>query len=97
MCLATVDEFEFGALAAVGAFDQQHCGSLVRDGGRGGFVDEVAITKPFYRERRVDRVRLVAGYGESKHMRRAWRGFEPTGAPPAVHVQAGDGRLCNDG
>ncbi len=36
-------------------------GASVRDGGRGRFVDEIAVAEALEREGRVDRVRLVVG------------------------------------
>jgi hypothetical protein len=42
---------------------------LVRDSGSCCFVNEMTVAKALYRERRVDRVRLIFGYRPGEDMR----------------------------
>src|SRR5574337_2144408 len=69
---------------------------LVSDGGRRRFVDKPAGREALERERRIDRMRLVAGDCMGEHVYAAWRRLEPAGSPAAIQVEAWNRGFADD-
>src|ERR1700712_5939012 len=69
MRVSAIAEFQFRALAAIGAGNEKHRSRLLmRHRRRGGFVDEAAGAEAFEAEGRVDRMRLVPRDGMREDM-----------------------------
>src|SRR5437867_13363354 len=75
----------------------QGINTLVRHGRGAVLVDERAGREPFQGEGRVERVRLSVRDRIRVNPTGAWRRFEPTGAPAAVHEEVLDRCQPRDG
>ena len=97
MCASPrVGELEFGARAAIRTVDQQHGWAQCATAAAAASSIRRPSRKRSMRERRVDRVRLVAGHGPRQQVPGARRRLEAAGAPAAVDVQARHRRLADD-
>src|SRR5271166_3222544 len=93
--LAAIREFDFRALTAVGAVNEQHRRSRsMRYGGRRGLVNQESVAEALDGEGRVDRMRFIACNRPCKDVRRSGRGLEPAGPQPQLTYRPGTGVLA---